>query len=219
MLTKKIRWIFNLCAVFLLMSAPAHASAFKYEVTITNITKGIIFTPPIVATTKFNQNVTLFEVGSPASEELAMIAEGGQTGPMASYLERMGVPNVVQHPDPILPGQSVVIEIGGWVRGELLLASMLLPTNDGFIASNGETIKGGFRGQTFYLRAYDSGTEENSEICSEIPGPQCQGEGFTEDPGEGYVYPHPGIHGESELSREAYEFSKPVVKVTVQRKR
>jgi len=217
--TRKLGWLFCISFMMLVMCAPAQANGFKYEVTITNITQNIIFTPPLVATSKFNQDISIFEVGMPASEALAKVAEGGDTKDLEDYFNKMGVQDVVAHPDPVLPGQPVVIEIEGRVRGGLFLASMLLPTNDGFVAMNGERIKGGFSKQTFYLPAYDAGTEFNSEVCAEIPGPQCNGDGFSEEPGEGYIVPHPGIHAEGELAAAEYQFRNPVIKVTIERKR
>ena len=88
---------------------------------------------------------------------------------------------------------------------------MLLPTNDGFVALNGDRI---WR-QRIPLLSYDAGTEDNSELCADIPGPQCGGEGFNEDPGEGYVVPHAGIHGEAELSRFLYGWGDPVAIITI----
>lgn len=219
MIKHKLGLMLLTALTIVLFGQPAHANGFKYEVTITNLTQNIIFTPPLVATTRFNQDISILEVGQPASEAIAKVAEGGNTADLQSYLENKGVQNIVAHPDPILPGQPAVIEIDARVRGGLYLASMLLPTNDGFIAMNGEIIKGGFGKQTFYLKAYDAGTEFNSEVCAEIPGPQCQGDGFSEDPGEGYIVPHPGIHAEGDLSASEYQFRDPVVKVTIQRKR
>ncbi len=219
MIRKKMGILLGTILAVLVANAPAFANGFKYQVTITNLTHNIILTPPLVATTRFNQDVSIMELGQPASEALAKVAEGGNTADLENYLSNMGVESIVAHPDPILPGQPAVIEIDGRVRGGLYLATMLLPTNDGFLALNGEIIKGGFGPQTFYLTAYDAGSEFNSEVCAEIPGPQCGGEGFNEDPGEGVIVPHPGIHAEGELSAAEYQFGNPVAKVTIQRMR
>lgn len=89
---------------------------------------------------------------------------------------------------------------------------MLLPTNDGFFVVQGEKLN---KISELYLHAYDAGTEANSEACVDIPGPHCGGEGFSPDSGEGYVYPHPGISGENELSSLSYNWSDPVALVTV----
>ena len=52
-----------------------HYYAQKYKVTITNLTKGISFTPLLVAT--HNKRTKLFTLGEAASNEVSRIAEGG----------------------------------------------------------------------------------------------------------------------------------------------
>ena len=69
--------------------------------------------------------------------------------------------------------------------------------------------------RVIFLSAYDSGTEENDELCNNIPGPQCGGDGFDEADGEGYVVPHAGLHGEAELERKLYSWGDPVAMVTI----
>ena len=56
----------------------------NYEVTITNITRGQSFTPILVAT--HHQGVRLYQFGQPASSALAVLAEGGDTAPLAAVL-------------------------------------------------------------------------------------------------------------------------------------
>ncbi|MFV1989559.1 MAG: spondin domain-containing protein, partial [Acidimicrobiales bacterium] len=51
-----------------------------YEVTITNLTEGQPFTPPLVAVT--DKRVRLFKVGRAASPEIREIAENGNLAPM-----------------------------------------------------------------------------------------------------------------------------------------
>ena len=92
---------------------------------------------------------------------------------------------------------------------------MLLPTNDGFVALNGPRVRSRSGHRTFHLRSYDAGTEANDEVCTSIPGPQCDGEGFNAADGEGFVAPHAGLHGEGELSRMAFNWGEPVARVTV----
>ena len=93
---------------------------------------------------------------------------------------------------------------------------MILPTNDGFVAMNSKRIRPHGR-TTSYLPAYDAGTEMNDEDCNNIPGPlpSCGGgEGYNPESGEGFVYPHPGIHGENEIFAAEFSWADPVAKVT-----
>lgn len=189
----------------------------EYKVTLTNITKGISFTPFLAAT--HNRRVGLFEVGEPASPEVGRVAEGGDTGPLAEVLADTGLVFDVESTEGLLqPGESVTINVES-KRGfnRLSLISMLLPTNDTMAALKGVKLPR-YGKATYYLDAYDAGTEMNDELCANIPGPRCGGTPFSpEDEGEGYVYPAQGIHGEGDLGRAAYQWQGPVVKVEVKR--
>jgi len=59
----------------------------RYEVSITNLTKGQTFTPILVASHR--QGVRIFELGAGASPELEAVAESGDTGPLAAVLEAL----------------------------------------------------------------------------------------------------------------------------------
>lgn len=180
--------------------------------TFTNLSENVVLTPPVFATTR--EQAKIYRLTQPASEPLEFLAEGGSTDDLAAYFENFSLIDVVQTDAPVLPGESITIEIKGRFRSHLSVASMILPTNDGFVALNGRKIIK-FDGQTFFLKAYDAGTETNDELCENIPGPQCSGEGYNPDQGEGFVYPHPGIHGDGELLRSQYNWSEPVAKITV----
>ena len=90
-----------------ILSVAAHDPAedrAKFEVTITNLTKGQIFSPAVVAT--HNREFSpLFELGSAASSELAMVAEDAVNGPLVAALEDdSNVKDVQVTPGPIMPG-------------------------------------------------------------------------------------------------------------------
>jgi hypothetical protein len=188
-------------------------SSRVYEVTFTNITHGAVLTPPIFSLSQ--HQIDVFQVGAPASLGLEMLAEGGATDELRAELETEGVQDVLQTSDPVLPGQSITVELKGDRWSRLNLASMVLPTNDGFVAMNGPRLSKRPGHLTFYLLAYDAGTEASDELCDNIPGPHCGGEGYNAAGGEGYVVQHAGIHGEADLSRQAYNWGGPVAKVTV----
>ena len=187
----------------------------KYSVTITNITKGVSITPFIAAAHKNNMRV--FHIGETASEEIVAIAEGGNIAPLQEKLSASKKVFDIASSEGLLgPGESVTLELDG-KNGRLTLASMLLPTNDTFVSLNGVRLP--WYGKVTYLaKAYDAGSENNDELCANIPGPTCGGAALSpEDAGEGYVYPSPTLHGEGDLSVEAYGWSGPVAKVTVEK--
>lgn len=193
--------------------------ARKYEITLTNITKGISFTPFLA--TSHNRHIALFEVGESASEEVGAVAEGGDISGLKDQLDQSHrVADTAATEGLLVPGASTTFTLeSGRGYGRFSLISMLLPTNDSMAALMGAKLPK--RGSaTYFMNAYDAGTETNDESCAHIPGPQCGGVPFSpEDNGEGYIFPAAGIHGEGDLSREAYQFDGPVVKVTVTRVR
>lgn len=188
-----------------------------YQVTITNITNSINFTPILV--TSHRKGVSLYDLGSPASEELTAIAEGGDTAPLAAVLGADPRVADVQNSGGLLePGQSVTVTVSA-TRGArfISLASMMLPTNDGFIALN--SVRAPRNGSvTYYSQGFDAGTEPNDELCISIPGPTCGGEGPSPGiDGEGYVHIHRGMHGIGDLAPDVYDWRNPVAAVTITR--
>jgi hypothetical protein len=147
----------------------------RFEVTVTNLTRGQTFTPVLVVSHR--AGVTLFTLGEPASEALAMLAEEGNTAPLtALLLATPGVRDAADSGPPpagfVPPGQSKTIIVdGGRGADHLSVAAMLISTNDGFFALNGERGRRGREILTYFSVAYDSGSERNDESCASIPGP------------------------------------------------
>ena len=190
----------------------------KYEVTITNLTRGQAFTPILVASHK--KGVKLFELGSMASPELAALAEGGDTMPLGDKLSAMSEVKDVQNSGGLLdPGASVTVEVETKGKyGYISVASMLIPTNDAFFALNGVKGPKGKKTIALFSPAYDAGSEPNDELCDNIPGPVCGGEGGSPDAGgEGYVHIHAGIHGIGDLMAEDRDWRNPVAYITITR--
>ncbi len=207
---------------FLLLTAPltgAQAQFVRgvmYEVTITNITRGSLFAPILVASHR--SGVSLFALGEPASAELAMLAEGGNVEPLAQVLRADSrVVDVANSGGPLEPGQSVTVRVAAQSADHISLAAMIVPTNDGFIALNGvEAPRSG--SETHRVPGYDAGSEPNDELCVSIPGPQCGGEGASPlVGGEGFVHVHAGIHGIADLKAEEYDWRNPVAVVTIKK--
>ena len=202
--------------LFLLVALvqPGNVSAGEkmIEVKITNLSAKVVLTPPIVAASR--GQITVFQLTEPASEALEMLAEEGLTDELAMMFQEHNA-SVAQAAGPILPGQTLTLYVSGHRYARTSFASMILPTNDGFVALNSKRIKP-YGTTTAFLSAYDAGTEFNDEDCANIPGPlPCGGgEGYNMDPGEGFVYPHPGTHGDGGFSAEDFSWADPVAMVT-----
>lgn len=191
-----------------------------YDVTVTNLTPGQSFTPILVASHR--ASISLFSAGAPASAELATLAEGGDTAPLAALLAGSGQSFDIQTTAGLLaPGQSVTVRLK--TRGHfdrISLASMLIPTNDSFIAINGVERPDGRAAMTLDMPAYDAGSEPNDELCANIPGPVCGGAGGSPAAGgEGFVHVSRGIHGVGDLSAAQYDWRNPAVRVQIVRVR
>ena len=220
--------------------APAAAdSAASYSVTITNLTDGQPFTPPLVASHR--PAVDLFEVGEPASEAIKEIAENGDLDPAVAFAtESSSAKHVADAvvavpasgPPPILPGESRTFILTSSNGANLVSwASMLICTNDGFVGIDSVRLPKKV-GDTISLtaNAYDAGTEVNTEDLADIV-PPCQGlTGVADDmgaPGTGMSDPvlaeggvitsHPGVAGVADLLADLHDWHDPVATVVIER--
>lgn len=202
----------------------AEEASVRYEVKITNVTSGqaldsgIVFTPFIVAA--HQPGLKIFTPGEPASAAIGRIAEGGDIGPLDMELSaNPAVQDIAKGAAPLLPGQSVTFELDSHgSANHISLAAMLLPTNDGVVGLVDVAAPKGKGSVTYQALGYDGGTETNSELCADIPGPHCHGTPFSPaDPGEGYVHVHSGIHGIGDLVPAKRDWRNPVAIVRITR--
>jgi len=187
----------------------------RVEVTITNITRNQIFSPPVVIS--HSEGFQLFELGQAASDELYPLAEDGDTTPLTEQIA--GLPSVLEYAvaaGPVMPGESVTLEVT--IRGNfrfVSVAGMLVTTNDGFFAIRGERASF-FSQKTFEAEAYDAGSEANTESCDFIPGPPCGKSGVRDTAeAEGYVHIHAGIHGIGNIDASTFDWRNPVAEITI----
>ncbi|MFN7573076.1 MAG: spondin domain-containing protein [Betaproteobacteria bacterium] len=186
-----------------------------------------------------------FTVGQPASVEIQTIAETGGIAPMQALLP--GGSAVVANPNngPLRPGGSVTTQAfsggAGTSNGKLTILSMLVPTNDGFMALDAIDIPTAPGTYTYMVNAYDAGTEGNDEKRAAAGGINQPGlifPGFLNDssgnlapsirpnaPGfnaqaEGFVHIHRGVvgsgaSGPSALDSTVYRWLNPVARVVL----
>ncbi len=188
-----------------------------YEVTITNLTRGQILSPPIIFTHR--DSFRLFEAGEPASAEVAAVAEDAVNGPLLELLEDSPKVRDASVADaPLPPGKSVTLYVNARGRARFLGAiGMLVVTNDAFFGAQGLTLPR-YGSRTYRAIAYDAGSEGNSELCAQIPGPPCNTPGVRNlEAAEGFVHVHAGIHGVGDLSPAVYDWRNPVVQIVVKR--
>ncbi len=217
--------------------ALADNSAGSYRVTLVNLTHGQPFSPPVAATHK--KSIRMFEVGQPASDELAAIAQDGNEAPMVALFQGSGkATDTVDVARPVTASgttvgsftDSVTFVIHAAHGDRFSLATMLICTNDGFLGLDAVKLpKSG--SETFYLKGYDSGREQNTERSKDIVDPcSALNPGFplagdpngNEDaavastPAEP-IRVHSGIAGTGDLSVAKHGWTDPVARVTIER--
>lgn len=205
---KRIRHILTIGA---LLTGAAAAAQAQWQVTITNATNNQIVSPPIVVS--HSASVDIWEVGQPASDALAAVAEDADPVALLDLLGSLaGVNDFAIAGDVLLPGQSVTLEIASGAR--LSALGMLVTTNDTFFGLDSAAVRGG--SASFYAPAYDAGSERNTQRCAHIPGPPC-GNPFVRVTGdaEGFVHISPGIQKKAQLNPRLHGWDNPVVKVVV----
>lgn len=207
-------------AVVLLGLAPVPALAHSvFTVTFTNVSKQIM--APVVVAVHMDNPGLYFELGEPASEALAALAEDGDGSALqAAVAATPGVTDVAMIRGAggvIMPGETAVVELPAHGYAQFVsLAGMLVTTNDAFVAIRNLHMPD--YGTVFAdALAYDAGSERNTESCDHIPGPPCDNAGVRmTDGAEGFVHVHPGISGEGDVPAISYDWRNPVARISVQ---
>lgn len=193
----------------------------RWEVQVTNLTTNQVMTPFLLVT--HSHDAMLFTPGMPASEGVEAIAEGGDTMPLQMALEGMASVMSIETGMAMTPaGHRATFQINGSGSHRYLsLISMVVPTNDAFVAATIElpTMPGA---TMTYANAWDAGTEMNDESCESIPGAPMWSE--CEDAstpasmhmGEGFVTIHNGITGIGDFGPNR-DWKNPVAMIRVTR--
>jgi len=148
----------TLCAAMLaasLTSLPV-ANATDFDVTITNLTNAIYFTPFLAAAHPDGSN--LFVTGQPASANLQAMAEGGDISGLEADVMGLGATVVANPAGGLLaPTASTTFNMNtdGTSNDRLTIVAMLLPTNDAFAGLNAVEIPTEPGTYSFDVPAYD----------------------------------------------------------------
>ena len=205
-----------------------------FEITLTNLTEGVhgesgqTLSPAIFAA--HPAGVKLAVPGLPANPAIVMLAEGGSTAGLEALAAEAGANvQIAMNADMTrrytMPGQSSTVTItANMVNSSLSVGSMLVSTNDAFIALIDEPLfdaDGMPVSKTIELMAYDAGSEDNTEMASDIPGPLGL-DAEVDPPGSnarvptegGVIMPHEGIRGDADVS-DAFAWTEPTATLTI----
>lgn len=200
-----------------------------FEVSVVNLTNNQPLSP--VAVVAHGGDFRVFTIGSPASEGLEVLAEGGSNEDFVEAARTAtGVVTIVSGAGPIGPGGSEILSFSvpetDAASLSLSLATMLVNTNDAFTGINSVDVSSLAVGasQTIRSIAYDAGTEADSEAAGTIPGPAVGGEGFNaeRDDDADRVTMHPGVISNQDglatsVLTSQERFDNPVIQISITR--
>ncbi|MCB1043446.1 MAG: fasciclin domain-containing protein [Acidobacteria bacterium] len=199
---------------------PPQKEGRAYEVSVTNLTRGQVFSPPAIVS--HSKSIALFTLGQPASPGLAALAEDGDVSVLAESIQGSDkVFDVMQFANPIRPGTTETATI--YTRNgfsQISVAGMLTSTNDTFFAVQ-LVATDNFLGKLSssvqdFAWAYDAGSEANDESCLSVPGAPCGSVGQRNQTGaEGYVFFANGVQGIGDLAASEFDWRGPVALVTI----
>ena len=170
----------------------------RYEVIIRNTNAGQNFSPPVLIL--HGPGYRLFELGEPATVALWKLAEEGETGEFLPLPEQDAAVREVVVAERVHRQRSPVVtaEVDASADTLLSVAAMLSLTNDGFVAAREVRLPGAVGDAVRVdLRAYDAGSEANTESCVDVPC-EVHGRRMT-DGAEGAVREHDGIRGDRDI--------------------
>ncbi len=204
-----------------------------FEITLTNLTmgehgmSGQTLSPALFVT--HPAGIKLAEEGQPASEALVAQAEGGNIDGLVALAQAADANYKIAMKDMARqytrPGETATVTVtADMINSSLSVSTMLVSTNDAFIGvfdvplfdEAGMPVM-----KTIELMAYDAGSEDNTEMHTDIPGPlgldpevDPAGSNARVPTEGGVIMMHPGIQGGADVS-EAFAWEGPVAKLMI----
>ena len=223
-------------AIAVTVASMSSVSAQELSIQFTNLTHGSHFTPLLVSAHSSDQHI--FEVSTAASSSLQAMAEGGDTSGLITELSALNA-DLIDNPAGGLtaPGQTINFNlVTQETNTRLSVVGMILPSNDGFVGLDSLTIPNEEGSYTYYLNAYDAGTEANDEIVNGAGAPGAPGipadplmqngsgaTGVTSVENNTQVHIHRGVLGDtdasggaSDLDSRIHRWLNPVARLVIE---
>lgn len=226
----------SLLTAVTLITASTSVFAQDLDITLTNLSQGLYFTP--ILTAAHDSDNGLFSLATAASSELQAMAEGGDISGLVNLLSNANA-NVNENPAGGLLAPAMTTSYmltNDSSNTHLSLTAMILPSNDGFVGLDRWMIPADAGTYTIMLNAYDAGTEANNELIVDgggapdtagIPAEPggnggSNGTGVTTEEGNMMVHIHRGtlgdddlMAGKSDLDNRVHRWLNPVAKLTI----
>ena len=225
---------FALAASFSTAFGASMAQAATWDVSVTNLTHGNHFTPLLM--TAHAHDAPLFEVGSSATAGVTLMAECGDLSMLETEIGyMMGDTQTSFNPAMglLAPAANTSATLDT-TETHLSVVAMVLPTNDAFVGLS-QHIPSDAGTYTYYVNAYDAGTEANSEqltsgCAAGMPGIPAapgmdagvSGTGVAGADSNTMIHVHRGVLGDhdamggsSDLNSSIHRWQNPVAKITV----
>jgi len=201
----------------------------SFDVTVTNLTNAQPLSP--VAVIAHQSGYSVFTIGSAATVGLEEMAEGGDnTALLAEADADAAVLDSVSGAAPVGPAASETVTIDVLESDlpglTISVSTMLVNTNDAISGISGADVSGMAVGDAQMARGivYDAGTEANSELAVDIPGPAGGGEGFNASRSDRFdrVAMHNGVLSQDDgMAMSAltgqHKFDNPATQVRIER--
>ena len=203
--------------VLCVMLIPLDSMAATYELNIRNRTPQLL-TSSVCAVHR--KGVEIFAVGETAPSGLSDLAEDGVVGGYRATVQQLDGVRSVKVSGFISAGSRRRITLNARRSARLsCVLGMLVVTNDGFPAFlNMRLPRRVGQRKRIRARAYDAGSEVNTESCAHVPGGPCDAH-FVGDAENGTVQPHPNIQGIADLSATRHGWREPAVRGFIRRVR
>jgi hypothetical protein len=196
---------------------------------VSNLTNAQPLSP--IAVIGHGEGYRTFAVGSAASVGLEELAEGGDNAALlAEAAANTATVVTATGAGPIAPAGSETLAIE-LLESELAdfrisVSTMLVNTNDAFTGLDSISVGSLAVGDSLELHAiaYDAGTEADTELTTDIPGPAANGEGFNAMRSDlaNRVSMHPGIVSLDDgltisVLTNQHRFDNPVAGIRIER--
>lgn len=202
---------------------PTTATTKIYHVVVSNLTHNQPFSA--LASVIHNSGYHAYSLGSTADSALEILAESGDNSALISAADADSrVIDTVSGNGHLAPGVDETLVLEGIIDDpRLTLVTMPINTNDAFVALNAIDLSELVSGESLVLhaRAYDAGTEGNSEAAADVPG--LGGEGFNASRNDrDFVSVHSGIVSVDDgltgsALDQSHRFDNPLAKIVITR--